>query len=284
MADDAVPKTFTNLGQSVPDIFAGFAAETSASLTAQGLRIQAYGTLTDTQMRAAGMEISAAGINTQAQGLRIKAAGDIAEGQEYDLAAALARKNDDYVKESAAIQSLQLDREISGTMGTARATAAASGLKESGSVVDILADSAAQGALAQSVLEKQTAISTAGYEEQAQSYDVMSAAARMAAGGETSIADATDAIAGQTRALGAQTAAVGATVAGQQMSLAQQTEEAGKSAATGDFIGAALKGAAAIAGFALGPATGGLSRVAAGAVEGAEGAATGSPAGLPTQA
>ena len=47
MADDAVPKTFTNLGQSVSDIFAGFAAETSASLTALGLRIQAYGTLTD---------------------------------------------------------------------------------------------------------------------------------------------------------------------------------------------------------------------------------------------
>jgi hypothetical protein len=272
MADSLSSSTFTNLGNSVAGIFSGFAAETNASLQAQGLRIQAYGTLTSSQLSAQGMSIQALGIDTQAQGLRIKAQGDIAEGAEYDLAAALARKNEAYTQESAAIQSMQLDREISGTMGTARATAAASGLKESGSVVDILADSAAQGALAHSVLEKQTAISVAGYEEQAQSYDVMSAAARMAAGGETSIADATDAIAGQTRALGAQTAQVGATVAGQQMSLAQQTEDAGKSAATGDFIGAALKGAAAVAGLFL-PGAG----AAAGAVE-AE------PAGLPEQA
>jgi hypothetical protein len=186
MADssDATVKTFTNLGGAVSDIFAGFAAETQASLTAQGLNIQAYGTLTGAQLTAQGMDISAAGINTQAAGLRIKAAGDIAEGQEYDLAAALARKNEAYTEESAAIQSMQLDREISGAMGTAKATAGGSGLEISGSVVDILADSAAQGALAHSVLEKQTAISVAGYEEQAQSYDVMSAAARMAAGGE----------------------------------------------------------------------------------------------------
>jgi hypothetical protein len=148
-------------------------------------------------------------------------------------------------------------------------------------VVDILADSASQGALAHAVLDKQEAISVAGYEEQAQSYDTMSAAARMAAGGETSIADATDAIAARTVALGSKTAAIGEIVAQQQQSLAQQTEAAGKSAATGDFIGAAIKGATAIAGLALAPATGGLSIVAAGAVEGAE---TGSPAGLPTQA
>src|SRR5258708_15749852 len=144
------------------------------------------------------MDISAAGTRTHAQGLRIKAAGDVAEGTEYDLAAALARKNEDYVKESTAIQSMQLDREISGAMGTAKAAAGGSGLAVSGSVVDILADSASQGALAHSVLDKQEAISVAGYEEQAQSYDVMSAAARMAAGGERSIAAAPDPIATRT--------------------------------------------------------------------------------------
>ena len=87
------------------------------------------------------------------------------------------------------------------------------------------------------MLEKQTAISVAGYEEQAQSYDVMSAAARMAASGETSIADATDAIAAQQEALGTRTAALGATVAQQQQQLAQATVAAGSSAATGDFVG-----------------------------------------------
>ncbi len=239
--------TFTNLGGAVSGIFAGMAAETQASLTAQGLQIQAYGTLTQTQLQQQGLGITAAGTRTQAAGLLIKAQGDIAEGQEYDLAAAFARRNEAYTQESAAIQSMQLDREISGAMGSVVATAAGSGLKQSGSVVDILADSAAQGALAHSVLEKQTAISVAGYEEQAQSYDVMSAAARMAAGGETSIADATDAIAAQQEALGARYAQVGSITAQQQMSLAQQTQAAGDTAATGDFIGAAMKGAAALA-------------------------------------
>jgi hypothetical protein len=281
MSYDAEFKSITALGGAVEDIFKGFAQETQASLTAQGLRIQAFGTLTSSQLTAEGMDISAAGINTQAAGLRIKAAGDVAEGTEYDLAAALARKNEAYTQESAAIQSMQLDREISGVMGTARATAGAAGLKESGSVVDILADSAAQGALAHSVLDKQEAISVAGYEEQAQSYDTMSAVAKMAATGEKSIADATDAIADRTVALGSKTAAIGEVVAKQQQSLAQQTEAAGKSAATGDFIGAAMKAAAGIASFALAPATGGLSLAVGAAVEGA---VSGSPAGLPTQA
>jgi hypothetical protein len=248
---DLSNSTFTNLGGAVSGIFAGFAAETQASLTAQGLNIQAYGTLTQTQLQAEGMDISAAGVRSQAAGLRIKAAGDIAEGTEYDLAAALARKNESSVQESTAIQSMQLDREIAGSMGTAKATAGGSGLAVSGSVVDILADSASQGALAHSVLDKQEAISVAGYEEQAQSYDTMSAAARMAAGGETSIADATDAIAARTVALGAETKTIGATVAGQQQQLAQQTQAAGDAAATGDFIGAALKGAAALAPLAI---------------------------------
>jgi hypothetical protein len=243
--------TFTNLGGAVSGIFAGFAAETQASLTAQGLNIQAYGTLTQSQLQAQGLDISAAGTRTTAQGLVIKAAGDVAEGQEYDLAAAFARKNEDYVNESAAIQSFQLDREIASSRGTAEATAGGAGLKESGSVVDILADSAAQGALAHTVLEKQAAISVAGYEEQAQSYDVMSATAKMAATGEKSIADATDAIATEQEALGTRTAALGVTTAEQQTGLAQATVSAGNQAATGDFVGALLKGAAAIAPLAI---------------------------------
>jgi hypothetical protein len=248
---DLSNSTFTNLGGAVAGIFSGFAAQTQASLTAQGLNIQAYGTLTQSQLQQQGLDITAAGTRLQAQGLLIKAQGDVAEGQEYDLASALARQNENYVNESAAIQSLQLDREIASAGGTATAAAGGAGLKVSGSVVDILADSAAQGALAHSVLEKQTAISVAGYEEQAQSYDVMSAAAKMAASGETSIASATDAIAAQQEALGTQTAALGVTVAQQQQSLAQQTQAAGATAATGDFIGAALKGAAALAPLAI---------------------------------
>jgi hypothetical protein len=243
--------TFTNLGGAVSDIFAGFGAKAQADLAAQGLTIQAFGTRQQTALQKQGMDISAQGIETQATGLRIKAQGDIAEGQEYDLAAALARKNEDYVRESEAIQSMQLDREIAGTMGTQIATAGGSGLKVSGSVIDMLADSHAQGALAHAVLEKQSNIQVEAYDEQAKSYDVMSGAARMAATGEKSIADAQDKIADETRGLGVETARIGSITADAQEGLAAQTKAAGDQAATGDFVGSLLKGAAAIAPFAI---------------------------------
>jgi hypothetical protein len=238
--------TISDLGGAVEDIFKGFAAETAANLKAQGLSITAFGERAQTDLQARGLDISAAGIRTQAQGIRIKAAGDIAEAQQYDLAAAFARQNVAYTQRSTAIQSMQLDREITATIGGQRADIASSGLKESGSALYLLADSARQGALAHEVLTEQGAITEAGYQEQAQSYDVMSAAARMAAGGENSIADATDAIAGQTEQLGVQTRAVGYSVAAQTDALAQATIAAGQQAKTGDFVGAAIKGALAL--------------------------------------
>jgi hypothetical protein len=243
--------TFSDLGGAVQDIFAGYAAETQANLKAQGLSLQAFGERAQTDLQARGLDISAAGIRTQAQGLRIKAQGDIAEGQEYDLAAAFPRQNVAYTERSTAIQSMQLDRDITATIGGVRADVAASGLKESGSAIYLLADSARQGALAHQVLSEQGAITEAGYQEQAQSYDVMSAAARMAAGGETSIADATDAIAGQTEELGVQTRAVGQAVAAQTDVLAQATIAAGQQQKQGDFVGALIKGAAGVASLAL---------------------------------
>ncbi len=129
---------FSDLGQAVSDIFSGYAAETAANLKAQGLSITAFGERAQTDLQAKGLDISAAGIRTQAQGLRIKAAGDIAEGEQYDLAATLARQNEAYTERSTAIQSMQLDREITATIGGARADIAASGLKESGSAIYLL--------------------------------------------------------------------------------------------------------------------------------------------------
>jgi len=217
--------TFSDLGGAVSDLFAGFGATAAADLKAQGLMIGAYGT-----------QIGAQGTVLQAQGLRIKAQGELAEAGEYDLAAVLARQNKQYTEQSTAIQQLQLERNISATIGGQRAATAASGLKASGSSLYLLADSARQGALAHQVLSMQGQITEAGYEEQAQSYEVMAAAQRMSATGETSIAAGTEAIAGLEQR-----------VAGQQVQLAQQTQAAGQQQATGDFIGAALKGAAAVA-------------------------------------
>jgi hypothetical protein len=217
--------TFSNLGGAVSDLFAGFGAQTAADLKAQGIHLSAYGT-----------RIGAAGTMLQAAGLRVKAGGDIAEAGEYDLAAQLARQNKQYTEQSTAIQQLQLERNISSTIGGVRAGLAASGLKASGSGLYLLADSARQGALAHQVLSMQGQITEAGYEEQAQSYDVMAGAARMAASGETGIAAGTEAISGLENRVAAQTDY-----------LAEETKAAGQQQATGDFIGSALKGVAAIA-------------------------------------
>jgi hypothetical protein len=181
---------------AVSDLFAGFAAAQNAKL-------------------------AAAGLNLQAGGLRIKAEGDIAEAQSYDLASALASANKQYTIESTTIQQAQLDRQINQTIGSQQAGTAGAGLAASGSALDILADSASQGALAHEVLAKQGLITEAGYDEQAKSYDVMAGAARMAAAGEMSLAAQTD-------------------------TLAQQTVAAGQKTETMDFISSAAKGAAAI--------------------------------------
>ncbi len=58
---------------------------------------------------------------------------------------------------------------------------AASGFASSGSALDLLRDSAAQGAMTKAVLGQQGLIEEAGYEEQAKSYQLMSSAANMAA-------------------------------------------------------------------------------------------------------
>ena len=54
----------------------------------------------------------------------------------------------------------------------------------SGSGLDILAQSASQGALQQAVIQRQGLITEQGYEEQAQSYRNMESAANLAAGAE----------------------------------------------------------------------------------------------------
>jgi hypothetical protein len=201
--------TFTNLGGAVSDLFAGFGAATQANLKAQGL-------------------------NLNAQGLRLKAQGDIAEGQEYGLASDLATTNEAYTATSTQIQEAQLARSTTMQIGGQKADIAGAGFAESGSALDILRDSASQGALAKATLGQQGLITEAGYKEQADSYTLMQNAANTTAAGEESIADQTDA-------------------------LAAQTKSAGTMAEIGDFVSGALKGVAAVASVALAPATGGLS-------------------------
>jgi hypothetical protein len=117
-------------------------------------------------------------------GAEAKAGFDITEGEEYDLAADLARKNEQYTKMSTAIKGAQSDRELALNMGRTHAEVAGAGFAESGSALDILRSSASQGALQHAAISEQGLITEAGYEEQAQSYSMMAGAARQAASAE----------------------------------------------------------------------------------------------------
>lgn len=126
-----------------------------------------------------------------------KGFGDEVEGKNYDLAAQLAEKNVQYTQMSTAAKTMQAQRQLTMGLGETTADVAGAGFGQSGSALDLLRDSASQGALHEAVLKEQGLITEEGYKEQAQSYKNMA-------------------------------------------SYAKEAEE-------GDFIGAALKGAAAVA-------------------------------------
>jgi hypothetical protein len=124
-----------------------------------------------------------------ASGQRTKAAGDRLEAQNYDLASALATQNEKFTETSTAIKQAQIDRENYKMIGGQQADVAGAGFEASGSALDLMRDSASQGALTKAVGEQQGLITEAGYTEQAQSYNTMSQAARMAADAEDKAAE-----------------------------------------------------------------------------------------------
>src|SRR5580704_5671282 len=75
-----------------------------------------------------------------------RAKGDLLEQQNYLLAAQYAEKEAEYTKVSTAIQEQQESREISKALGQTQADVAGAGFAESGSALDILRESAQQGA------------------------------------------------------------------------------------------------------------------------------------------
>jgi hypothetical protein len=121
-----------------------------------------------------------------------RAQGDVIEGQEYGLAADLAGRNEEYTALSTDIKEAQESRSIYQTVSTQQANVAGAGFGEGGSAIDLLRDSASQGALAKATLGEQGLITEAGYNEQQQSYLDMQAAANMAAGAERTAATGMD--------------------------------------------------------------------------------------------
>jgi hypothetical protein len=110
-----------------------------------------------------------------------KAQGDIIEAQNYRLAAQYAMQEAKLTEQSTKIQAFQQQRQTALGLGGIAAEQASAGFAESGSALDLLRDSASQGALTKSVLERQGLITEAGYKEQAQSYQNMAQAADLAA-------------------------------------------------------------------------------------------------------
>jgi hypothetical protein len=113
--------------------------------------------------------------------LQAKAAGNRIQAQEYGLASDLSLQNEKFTEISTAIKDQQAQRGIETVLGQQTADVAGSGFEASGSALDLLRDSASQGALHKEVLGQQGLIDEAGYKEQAQSYQLMQQSANMAA-------------------------------------------------------------------------------------------------------
>jgi hypothetical protein len=138
----------------------------------------------------AGVSSIAGGVSDlfAAMGYKKKAEGDVFEQKNYQLAATLADQNEQFTEWSTAIKESQQDRELSKSLGQTSADIAGAGLAPKGSSLNILRESASQGAQAHAVLSEQGLISEASYREQAQSYRNMAAAAQIAIDAENKAA------------------------------------------------------------------------------------------------
>jgi hypothetical protein len=118
-----------------------------------------------------------------------KQQGDILEQGQYLQAVQYAYEEAQATKQSTAIQEMQQSRDISKSLGQTTADVAGAGFATSGSALDLLRESASQGALQKQVTQEQGNITEMGYREQQQSYQTMAAAAGVAAGAEGKAAE-----------------------------------------------------------------------------------------------
>jgi hypothetical protein len=138
----------------------------------------AFGTGTISSIGGAVSDLFAAeGHRSKAQGLRI-------EGGNYDLASRYATENEKFTEVSTAVKQAQLDRENFKVLGGQQADVAGAGFAASGTALDLLRDSAAQGALTKAIGAEQGLITEEGYKVQSETYSSMGKAARIAADAE----------------------------------------------------------------------------------------------------
>lgn len=103
-----------------------------------------------------------------------------------------AGQNEKFTETSTAIKEAQQQRELMMNLGGQQAETAGAGFVASGSSLDILRDSASQGALAHAVMGQQGLITEAGYTEQQKSYQTMQQAATDAGNAENKAATFAD--------------------------------------------------------------------------------------------
>lgn len=143
----------------------------------------AFGTGTISSFGGAVQDLfSADAHRSKAKGLRI-------EADSYDRSSAFAMQSARFTETSTEIKQAQLDRDIYKTLGGQAADVAGAGFAASGTALDLLRDSASQGALTKAVGSLQGLITEEGYEVQAKNYTAMGAAARLAADAEDNAAD-----------------------------------------------------------------------------------------------
>jgi len=106
--------------------------------------------------------------------------GDLEEGAAYGKAAEYAGQNAELEKQSTDIQEFQAQRKITQTLGGQQAEVASAGFASSGSSLDLLHASAAQGNLTKNLISIQGQVNENGYLEAQAQYKGMADAATMA--------------------------------------------------------------------------------------------------------
>ncbi len=109
--------------------------------------------------------------------------GSTAAASSYTEAAAIAEQNALLAKTATAIQETQESRQIYKVLGKQRADIGGAGFAQSGTALDLLRDSASQGALTKAMTAEQGAITENSYAAQAGMYSGLARAARSAGTG-----------------------------------------------------------------------------------------------------
>lgn len=123
-----------------------------AGLSAVGSLVGAFGTFQAGQANAAADQAAAKGYEE--------------ESQAYTQAAGYAQGNVQLAEESTAIQQYQQQRALTKSLGATKAEVAGAGFSASGTGLDLLRGSMAQGALATGLIGVQGAITSQGYAAQ----------------------------------------------------------------------------------------------------------------------